>query len=155
MIANIIAGFLKESFKGEIIVTALSIDKKQPSTITIEPAFDFNNKVVILMDDVANSGRTMLYSLKPLLETYPAKIQTAALVERTHKSFPVGLDYVGLSISTTLDEHIYVEVQGGEVLGAWMEYLKKSNHTSLYLISKTIIFSKTNDYYGRCYSTKN
>ncbi len=123
VIANIIAGFLKESFKGEIIVTALSIDKKQPSTITIEPAFDFNNKVVILMDDVANSGRTMLYSLKPLLETYPAKIQTAALVERTHKSFPVGLDYVGLSISTTLDEHIYVEVQGGEVLGAWMEYL--------------------------------
>ena len=123
VIANIIAGFLKESFKGEIIVTALSIDKKQPSTITIEPAFDFNNKVVILMDDVANSGRTMLYSLKPLLETYPAKIQTAALVERTHKSFPVGLDYVGLSISTTLDEHIYVEVQGEEVLGAWMESL--------------------------------
>lgn len=121
VIANIIAGFLKESFKGEIIVTALSIDKKKPSTITIDPAFDFNNKVVILIDDVANSGRTMLYSLKPLLETYPAKIQTAALVERTHKSFPVGLDYVGLSISTTLDEHIYVEVQGGEVLGAWME----------------------------------
>lgn len=121
VIANIIAGFLKESFKGEIIVTALSIDKKKPSTITIDPAFDFNNKVVILIDDVANSGRTMLYSLKPLLETYPAKIQTAALVERTHKSFPVGLDYVGLSISTTLDEHIYVEVQSGEVLGAWME----------------------------------
>ena len=121
VIANIIAGFLKESFKGEIIVTALSIDKKKPSTITIDPAFDFNNKVVILIDDVANSGRTMLYSLKPLLETFPAKIQTAALVERTHKSFPVGLDYVGLSISTTLHEHIYVEVQSGEVLGAWME----------------------------------
>ena len=121
VIANIIATFLKESFKGEIIVTALSIDKKKPSAITIVPVFDFNNKVVILIDDVANSGRTMLYSLKPLLETYPAKIQTAALVERTHKSFPVGLDYVGLSISTTLDEHIYVEVQGGEVLGAWME----------------------------------
>ncbi len=121
VIADIIAGFLKTSFKGEIIVTALSLDKKQPSNINIEPPFDFNNKVVILIDDVANSGRTMLYSLKPLLETYPKKVQTAALVERTHKSFPIGLDYVGLSISTTLDEHIYVEVKDGEVLGAWME----------------------------------
>jgi pyrimidine operon attenuation protein/uracil phosphoribosyltransferase len=63
----------------------------------------------------------MLYSLQPLLKTYPKKIHTAALVERTHKSFPIALDYVGLSISTTLDEHIYVEVQDGEVLGLKVE----------------------------------
>ena len=75
----------------------------------------------MLIDDVANSGRTMLYSLQPLLKNYPKKIQTAALVARTHKSYPIALDYVGLSISTTLDEHIYVEVLEGEVEGAWME----------------------------------
>jgi pyrimidine operon attenuation protein/uracil phosphoribosyltransferase len=120
VIAAKIAAYLKDSFKGEVIVTSLSLDKKQPSEIRIEPTIDFNNKVVVLIDDVANSGRTMLYSLQPLLKTYPKKIQTAALVERTHKSFPIALDYVGLSISTTLDEHIYVEVQDGEVLGAWV-----------------------------------
>jgi len=74
-----------------------------------------------LIDDVANSGRTMLYALKPLLEKLPKKIQTLALVERTHKSFPVDVDYVGLSVSSTTDEHIVVEVEAGEVLGAWMD----------------------------------
>ncbi len=121
VIADKLANQLKDIFKGKVIVTALTINKKHPGEVIIEPPIDFNNKVVVLIDDVANSGRTMLYSLQPLLKTYPKKIQTAALVERTHKSYPIALDYVGLSISTTLDEHIYVEVQEGEVLGAWME----------------------------------
>jgi pyrimidine operon attenuation protein/uracil phosphoribosyltransferase len=121
IIAKKISNYLQEVFKGEIIVTALSLDKKNPAIVTIEPAIDFNDKVILLIDDVANSGKTMLYALKPLLETYPKKIQTLALLERTHKSFPIDLDYVGLSISTTLDEHIFVEVDGTDVIGAWME----------------------------------
>jgi pyrimidine operon attenuation protein/uracil phosphoribosyltransferase len=63
----------------------------------------------------------MLYALKPLLEYLPKKIQTMALVERTHKTFPVHLDYKGLSVATTLQEHIYVEVKGEDVVGAYME----------------------------------
>lgn len=82
---------------------------------------DFNDTTIILIDDVANSGRTMLYALKPLLEQYPKKIQTLALVERTHKTFPLDVDYVGISVSTTLDEHIYVEVENDAVTGAWIE----------------------------------
>jgi len=121
IIANKISNYLKEVFTGAVIVAALTMDKKSPSTISIEPAIDFNGKIVLLIDDVANSGKAMLYALKPFLETYPKKIQTLALVERTHKSFPVVVDYVGLSISTTLDEHIYVEVEGTEIEGAWME----------------------------------
>ncbi len=123
VIADKLANHLKDIFKGEVIVTALTINKKYPAEVIIEPAIDFNDKVVVLIDDVANSGRAMLYSLQPLLQTYPKKIQTAALVARTHKSYPIALDYVGLSISTTLDEHIYVEVLEGEVTGAWMEVL--------------------------------
>jgi len=121
VIAQKISNYLQGVFKGEVIVAAVTMDKKNPSAITIQPAIDFNNKVILLIDDVANSGKAMLYALKPLLETYPKKIQTLALVERTHKSFPVDVDYVGLSISTTLDEHIFVEVAGEEVVGAWME----------------------------------
>ena len=82
---------------------------------------DFNDKTIVLIDDVANSGRTMLYALKPLLLQLPKKIQTLALVERTHKSFPVDVDYVGLSVSTTTDENIVVEVENGEVMGAWLD----------------------------------
>jgi pyrimidine operon attenuation protein/uracil phosphoribosyltransferase len=121
VIAEKMCQYIKEVFTGEVIVLELSMDKKHPSAITLSSSFDFNDKIIILIDDVANSGRTMLYALKPLLEQYPKKIQTMALVERTHKSFPVVVDYVGLSVSTTADEHIRVEVENGEVVGAWME----------------------------------
>ena len=121
VVAEKIGAYLKETFKGSVQLLSLSIDKKHPGDVTIEPAADFANRVVVLIDDVANSGRTMLYALKPLLNVYPKKIQTLALVARTHKSFPVDVDYTGLSVSTSLDEHIYVEVDAGEVLGAWME----------------------------------
>jgi pyrimidine operon attenuation protein / uracil phosphoribosyltransferase len=121
IIAHKISDYLKEVFTGEIIVAALTMDKKNPSAISVEPSMDFNDKIILLIDDVANSGKAMLYALKPFLETHPKKIQTLALVERTHKSFPIDLDYVGLSFSTTLDEHIYVEVEGTDVVGAWME----------------------------------
>ncbi|HNF42793.1 MAG TPA: phosphoribosyltransferase family protein, partial [Ferruginibacter sp.] len=121
VIARRISAYLQEAFKGSVTVLELTMDKKNPGVIRIEPLIDFNNKTILLIDDVANSGRTMLYALKPLLEQHPARIQTLALVERTHKAFPVEMDYVGLSVSTTTDEHIYVEVDGEEVLGAWMD----------------------------------
>ena len=113
--------YLKEVFNGEVVVIELSIDKKKPGAVVMNEKMDFTDKTIVLIDDVANSGRTMLYALKPLLEYLPKKIQTLALVERTHKTFPVAVDYVGYSVSTTTDEHISVEVEGGEVLGAWMD----------------------------------
>ena len=121
VIAQKISSYLKEIFKGEIMVLELSLDKKKPTAITLNEKMDFNGKTILLIDDVANSGRTMLYALKPLLEQFPEKIQTLALVERTHKTFPIDVDYTGLSVSTTTDEHIYVEVKDGEVTGAWMD----------------------------------
>lgn len=121
IVAEKISHYIKAAFKGVVTVHSLEIDKKAPGMVQISPYADCNNRVVILIDDVANSGKTMLYSLKPLLDSYPKKIQTLALVERTHKSFPIDIDYTGLSVSTGLHEHIYVEVNKKEVLGAWME----------------------------------
>ncbi len=120
VIAEKISQYLKEVFNGEVVLLELSIDKKNPLQVSLNAAIDFNGKNIILIDDVANSGRTMLYALKPLLEQLPKKIQTLALVERTHKSFPVDVDYVGFSVSTALDENILVEVKDGEVSGAWL-----------------------------------
>ncbi|MBS1926097.1 MAG: phosphoribosyltransferase, partial [Bacteroidetes bacterium] len=73
---------------------------------------------VILIDDVANSGRTMSFALKLLLGFSPAEIQTLALVERTHKLFPVAVDYVGISVSSGRNEYIEVLIEKGEVQGA-------------------------------------
>jgi pyrimidine operon attenuation protein/uracil phosphoribosyltransferase len=98
----------------------ITLDKKQPRDINLSDKRDFNNKVIIIIDDVANSGKTLLYALKPFLDYQPKKIQSLVLVERSHNSFPVHSDYAGLSIATTLQEHIYVEVDGDQVTGAYL-----------------------------------
>lgn len=98
----------------------LSLDKRHPGAIDLSESIDFNDKSIILIDDVANSGKTMLYALQPLLQFYPKKIETLALVERSHKAFPVHTDYVGISLATTLQDHIYVEVEGERVTGAYI-----------------------------------
>jgi pyrimidine operon attenuation protein/uracil phosphoribosyltransferase len=118
IIAQKIKEFLEGIFDGEIIVIEISLDKKDPKKISIPGSFDYNNKVIIITDDVTNTGKTLLYAVKPFLEFYPKKIQTLILVERSHKEFPVYPDYVGLSISTGLDEKIIVETENGEVTGA-------------------------------------
>jgi pyrimidine operon attenuation protein/uracil phosphoribosyltransferase len=99
----------------------ISLNKRNPTEIRLSENVDFNEKVIIIVDDVANSGKTLLYALKPFLEFHPRKIQILVLVERTHKAFSIKPDYVGISLSTTIQEHIFVEVQGERVTGAWME----------------------------------
>jgi pyrimidine operon attenuation protein / uracil phosphoribosyltransferase len=99
----------------------VTLDKKNPDAVTLSRDIPINDKIIILIDDVANSGKTLLYALKPFLNAAPKKIQTLVLVERRHNAFPVKSDYVGLSVTTTLQEHIYVEVEGSSVKGAYLE----------------------------------
>ena len=75
------------------------------------PIEQIENKVVIIVDDVANTGRTIYYALKPLLDVLPKKVEVAVLVDRKHKSFPIQADYVGLSLATTLKESIEVKIR--------------------------------------------
>ena len=121
IIANIIKSFLQEVYKGDLVVIEISIDKKDPKNISFNSEMNFNDKVIIITDDVANTGKTLSYALKPFLNFYPKKIQTLVLVERSYKIFPVSPDYVGLSISTGFDERIIVETKNGKVLGARLE----------------------------------
>lgn len=113
IIAQILFSFLKEIFKGEIVVMEIAIDKKDPKKISLSKKINFDDKIIIVVDDVANSGKTLLYAIKPFLDFYPKKIQTLVLVERSYKEFPVSPDYVGLSVSTALTEKIIVETSKG------------------------------------------
>jgi pyrimidine operon attenuation protein/uracil phosphoribosyltransferase len=80
--------------------------------ITVDlPLGDLTNKAILVVDDVANTGRTLFYACKPLLNILPKKLEVAVLVDRTHKSFPVRVDYVGLSLATTLMNHIEVDLE--------------------------------------------
>ena len=79
-----------------------------------------HNQTIIVIDDVANTGRTLFYACKPFLELLPRKIEMAVLVDRKHKSFPVLVDYVGLSLATTLREHIEVDLSKADELAAYL-----------------------------------
>lgn len=121
VVAGQIAKLITEISDKTVELISISIDKKNPSQVILESGIDLNNKVVILTDDVSNSGRTLTYALKPILLFFPRKIQTLVMVERSHKKFPVHPDYVGLSLSTFLHEHIFVEVDGEHIVGAYVE----------------------------------
>jgi pyrimidine operon attenuation protein / uracil phosphoribosyltransferase len=120
VIAKSVQQHLAEICSIQTELLTISLDKQQPNEITLSKKTDFNDKVIIVVDDVANSGKTLLYALKPFLDYHPKKIQTLVLVERSHNSFPVHPDYIGLTIATTLQEHIFVEVDGDKVSGAYM-----------------------------------
>jgi pyrimidine operon attenuation protein/uracil phosphoribosyltransferase len=120
VVAKTIAGMVKEISGKSTELISLTLDKRHPTTVETDRPVDFNDKVVIIVDDVTNSGKTLTYALKPVLEAYPRKIQTLVMVERSHKKYPVHPDYVGLSLSTFLHEHIFVEVTGDLIQGAYV-----------------------------------
>ncbi|MFI5452080.1 phosphoribosyltransferase family protein [Pedobacter sp. UC225_61] len=101
-------------------VTMLRIDlEKQNSKLVAKTDLqesEWKNKVIILVDDVLNSGKTLAYGLGVFLNTPHKKIRTVVLVDRSHKIFPIATDFVGLELSTILKEHVDVvmDVAGEE-----------------------------------------
>ena len=88
----------------------LDLDNLLESKIEMEEATSkLRNQVVVVVDDVGNTGKTLQYAVRPLLAFHPKKVQVAVLVDRMHKAFPVCADFVGVSLSTTIKEHIEVE----------------------------------------------
>lgn len=105
----------------EVSLLQIELDRNNPLNARLTEDIDLTNKVIIVIDDVANSGRTLFYGMKPLLTFLPKKIQTAVLIDRMHKSFPVSVDYMGYSLSTTLQENILVEIEGRNIKGAYLK----------------------------------
>ena len=91
----------------------ITIDKKNPLAKEIKISLsdeELKNKVIVLVDDVLNSGKTLIFGAKPFLSTPVKRLITAVLVDRGHNRYPIKADFVGLSLSTTLQEHITVEI---------------------------------------------
>lgn len=96
------------------ILCKVSIDKKNPhseikTSIQVE---DYKNKSLILVDDVLNSGTTLIYGVKHFLNVPLKQFKTAVLVNRNHKKYPVKADFKGISLSTSLHEHVNVILDG-------------------------------------------
>ena len=94
----------------KVLLCEVFIDKQNPTkTITTSISSDqYKNKGLILVDDVLNSGTTLVYGVRHFLEVPLKKFKTAVLVDRNHKKYPVKADFKGISLSTSLFEHVNV-----------------------------------------------
>ena len=117
--AERLAGLLRTISTAEVTVQGLSLDKdhplQHPITLSGDPEA-LKDRVVILVDDVLMSGRTLMHAASHLVRTDPRILSTVVLVDRLHRTFPIRADIVGLTLSTTLQEHITVEMGKEDVV---------------------------------------
>jgi pyrimidine operon attenuation protein / uracil phosphoribosyltransferase len=108
--ANKIAKALSEISNIEILLCEVFIDKQNPNSIikTSLSKSEYQNKGLVLVDDVLNSGTTLIYGVKHFLDVPLTKFKTAVLVDRNHKKYPVKADFKGISLSTSSLEHVQV-----------------------------------------------
>lgn len=99
----------------DVILVEMEIHKKDPLNNHCRLNIDmvaFKNQSVVLIDDVLNSGKVLMYGAKHLLDQPLKTLTTAVLVDRNHKRFPIKADVKGLSLSTSLNEHVKVVIKG-------------------------------------------
>jgi len=111
VLARLLGAYLEEISDIRVSIVEVDIDKQAPSSEKVLVNINKNEiegKNIILVDDVLNTGRTFIYSLRPFLDLKIPKIQVAVLIDRGHSRYPVTSDFTGLELSTTLNEHVEV-----------------------------------------------
>ena len=114
--AHLIQKEMQSVGKAEVYLINVRLNAAKPLDQEITVSMntnDLSGKTIILVDDVANSGRTLYYATRPLMDIIPGKLEAAVLVDRTHKLFPINVDYVGISLATTLKQDIQVDLDDG------------------------------------------
>ena len=104
---------LEKITKIEILLKQIKLNPAAPVSHPVEIDFEttaLKNKTIIVIDDVANTGRTMFYAMKVFMDVLPKRVETAVLIDRKHKLFPIEINYFGLSLATTMKEDIQVSL---------------------------------------------
>ena len=106
-IAKIIEQKLKDITSSKVHLKSITIDKKNPNQIS-EFDINFNQmpKSVYLVDDVLNTGKTLMFAVNSLLKYDFDLIKTLVLIDRNHKRYPIKVDFKGISLSTNLDDTV-------------------------------------------------
>ena len=116
ILADKIFEILKNISSFDLTLMSIQINKKNP-TNNISSSIDENkclNKNIIIVDDVLNTGKTLIYAVDFFLKIPVKKIQTAVIINRNHKKFPIKADFKGISLSTSIKEHIDVVLDGSK-----------------------------------------
>ena len=116
MLAKIIEKELKQISKSSIELISIKINKENPlDKIDLDYKKEYlKNKSIVLIDDVLHTGRTLIYCVKHLLDMSPINFNTVVLVDRNHKKFPIKVDFKGISLSTSMSEHVDVVFEKNE-----------------------------------------
>ena len=116
MLAKIIEKELKQISKSSIKLISIKINKENPlDKIDLDCKKEYlKNKSIVLIDDVLHTGRTLIYCVKHLLDMSPRNFNTVVLVDRNHKKFPIKVDFKGISLSTSISEHVEVVFEKNE-----------------------------------------
>ncbi|GMN07170.1 phosphoribosyltransferase domain-containing protein [Croceitalea sp. MTPC5] len=110
--AKKISTVLEKITDSKITLCKVLMDKKNPLNSGVSTSLkqeNYQDKSIVLVDDVLNSGTTLIYGVHHFLKTPLKQLKTAVLVNRNHKKYPIKADYKGISLSTSLHEHIRVE----------------------------------------------
>ena len=101
---------LKQISKSNIKLVSIKINKKNPlEEIELDCKKEYlKNKVIVLVDDVLHTGKTLIYCVKHLLEITPKNFNSVVLIDRNHKKFPIKVDFKGISLSTFISDHVEV-----------------------------------------------
>ena len=101
---------LKQISKSNIKLVSIKINKKNAlEEIELDCKKEYlKNKVIVLVDDVLHTGKTLIYCVKHLLEITPKNFNTVVLIDRNHKKFPIKVDFKGISLSTFISDHVEV-----------------------------------------------
>ena len=108
----------------EVVTGTLTMHKDLPLEHELHCDVDmaaWKDNIVILVDDVLNSGRTLIHAVRFVLEGHPREVHTAVLVDRKHRSFPIRADYCGLTLSTHHNEHIAVDLSNPDCASVHLE----------------------------------
>ena len=111
LIAKELNKMISEFSNLNIKLCSLKIDKKNPlnNISTSLNSSEYKNKSIVVVDDVLNSGSTLMYAVKHFLDTELRQLKTAVLVDRNHKKFPIKADFKGVSLSTSIQNHVKVQ----------------------------------------------
>lgn len=114
VLAEKLKDYLDEISEVKTTLCNVFINKVEPLSLvktSLKPDL-YLNKSVVIVDDVLNSGRTLIYCVKHFLDVPLKQLKTAVLVDRNHKKYPIKVDFKGISLSTSLNEHVEVTLNG-------------------------------------------
>jgi len=108
-LAKLLHDAIDEETPLQTTLAEITLNKQEPRAATTQVNLetkDIQGKTVLIVDDVLNTGRTMVYAVSVFIREGSSLIKTAVLADRNHKRFPIAADYVGISLATTLQEHL-------------------------------------------------